>query len=694
MTTLSTLKKSVRNRRRAGGGSIRATGLQSSMPSEDVPTFDILSLDVFDTITCRTWFSPRDIFTVLARELEPDGTEQRWNVIAVARHDAEKMLRADKGGNEPDLYDIHIRLAQLTSRDADTACTAADLELAIEQRSAREVRTMVERREIARGDGKQIVYLSDTYLSESQIRMMLGGTISESDLVFTSRDQAASKRKGDLFHRVATSRAPARYFHIGDKHLSDYLAPRDAGWGSEHFRTSTPSRYERLLASRRWSVALAGSAVAGSAKSARLATAGSNMRSAQLAAIGANVAGPLYTAFTAWCFKSAADLSCKNLIFLARDGQICAKIAQLQNTTLAFEYLYASRQALYLPATFSVGDEAWCWLEHGLANNTVSEALGRFGIDAHAVTDLLLNAGLSPNDRLDTHLRTKVISLLRGPLAESILRRAAGRRKLVCDYFRPALEGQNRVAFVDVGWKGRLQRCLERILDTDTNLKKVEICGLYLSLSDESALLRRPSTRTFVSYNQIDSPIIVEILAPADHGTTLGYEQTATGDVQPVLAPMQSDLVEEVGNLQGAAVTFAADLYDNIENASLDCSKILDELRGAALEVLRLLTNEPTSQEAACLGGFLHSDDPNHVRSTMLAPILSRSEMASALLLGVNQGSRRLSYWFAGSLVRSLPRARFMVRPLLAMSALRLALHGRSKKLVKRGRYAVRARLP
>src|SRR5262249_5972014 len=259
-----------------------------------------------------------------------------------------------------------------------------------------------------------------------------------------------------------------------------------AGFDGRMFNGQAPTAFERALGSGKWTSPLAASCAHGAARAARLLGSATDVRSLAIRTIGVNVAAPLLCAFVAWVRLSAARAGIRRLLFLARDGQIlhrmACKLAPALGLDIDCRYVYGSRQALYLPSVAAVGDDSWTWLCGGMEGRTVSQVLDRFGVAgdrAAAVCGAEFRLAQVLDDPAAAHLRAW---FERAPISGEILDIAAARREPARRYYLNEIGRDGSVAIVDVGWKGRLQLCLDAILAGSAAGERSRLNGYYFSL--------------------------------------------------------------------------------------------------------------------------------------------------------------------------------------------------------------------
>jgi predicted HAD superfamily hydrolase len=631
---------------------------KTAMPSSSTLLGDqgSLSLDVFDTTLSRVWAKPSDLFLALGRALKARGLCADADAAAALRSAVELELRQASPSGECRIGDIHKALLQRLGQPAGRADETAAIEMELELESIGLIEPVAARGRDWSMQGGNLVYVSDTYLTAHQVRALLDRAGAPVGRMFASSDLDASKRRGTIFTKVASELGAPPMLHIGDKRAADVVAAEAAGWRAELFDASRPCSRELLLAAATFSDPLAASAAGGAAKLARLSC--KEPQHAGIAAIGANVAGPVFTAFAAWCVERAAAQNVERLLFLARDGQIVHRLARSlpADHGVGLVYAYGSRQALYLPAILAVGDAAWSWLEAKAHEVGAADFSKRFGLAHHPVViEQMRLAGLPTDRPMGKSMGDKAMTLFRAePIASLVLVEAAERRMAATAYFRSVIGAAKSVAIVDLGWKGRLQLCIATILGSDPELAHVKLKGYYFSLLPSSQILKAKQAEIFVGHGNIFNPNVVEVLASADHGSLRGYRlDDAATPVPDFDAHDPEAQALGVSAMQDAAVKFAERFLDAARIGAFDRRLALFELKDAAIACLKHFVGNPSAQDAEALGRFAMSHDTGHAGSQDLAPLVSRRGILSLALTG--KAADRAPYWPQGSVARSRP---------------------------------------
>lgn len=613
------------------------------------------SFDVFDTLISRCWWRPEDLFLRLGERLLharlplPDAAS-----FATRRVAAEACLRAQPGVEEVTLGDIHAALSEELGWDAKQRDAAIALELATEEEAIRPVAANLSRLTRLRQQGAEVVLLSDTYLDADALCRLLRrvGLDIERERVFASSALGATKRTGRLFGLAARQLGiqAEHIMHRGDHPHSDLAAARAAGLQAHLSTESTPTRFEALLhATTAGHPPTIRSALAGGARAARLAVDPPNRHARTLHAVGAAVAGPLLAGFVLWVLLAARREGLRRLHFVSRDGQVLLRIAETLLPSLGWDldcrYLYGSRQAWHLPAMERLDDAALAWLAKEAPREPLRSVLARAELKPAAIADALRRHGLEGEEALASPApESRLVALLHDPEVEAaVLAAATERRRLALGYLRQeGLLGADRIAMVDLGWHGRLQRSLARLLELGAQDGATPaLTGFYLALRSRPDGFQPEATRPFVEqpgFLHDMNPVLFEIFCAADHGTVRRYVTDPSGLVAPELAETVDRRVLEWGlpALRNGILGFAGELAEALRRSGgADAEEWTRALRVGGLATYEAFRRAPGEEEAEAFGSFPHADGQAHEVWGDCAPRLG---LAARLRLGLGLG--------------------------------------------------------
>lgn len=475
--------------------------------------------------------------------------------------------------------------------------------------------------------------------------------------------------------------------HVADNLEAERRQARRAGRDVAQHPGDKPNRYERRLFDCLPGHDFLNSAIAGAARSTRSARTLRSRHEQAIWDVSSGVTGPLLLAFVTWILREATKLDIRTIYFFSRDGEILLRVAQELQAGLATpidcRYLHVSRRSLHLPGVTQLGDSEREWVIDNAASNSLEYLLRRLDLEVDELFAVLpVSSPLRLVERCAMMTATDIQAVRDCLELESvralILRRAEGRRKNCLEYLtREGLLAPGQVAVVDIGWRGRLQRSLCRVISTVDQGYAERLHGFYIDLDRPPTDAGSVSTFKAVCANDFSwarRGSLFEIFCAAGHGTVVRYEVAANGVVGPVLASARNAEALSWGLAvqQEAVVAFCREAVGGLRLEQTDTTEHVPSLATAASEVVRLFVSRPTGSESAAFGSFAHSGDEQHQRSEAIADVIDFWPRALLKRLGPAYRNRRISYWPEASLVRSVPV--WMRLPLLA--ALR-ALPGR-----------------
>jgi FMN phosphatase YigB (HAD superfamily) len=208
---------------------IRAKDLATVL-DEHTPQIKVLSLDCFDTLLWRDTASPRDIFYSLQNQPAFTSAGLTASMRAGAETRARQLKIFRQQGSEVTLNDIYKEHNPSFSQEQLLALNQEELE--IEKQSCQAFQPIVDLMRTAKQRGIKVIIVSDTYLTEKQLRELLAATLPEDVFnaihkVYCSSMHRKSKTNGLFEHVLSASGVwPFEILHIGDNLSADFIAPR------------------------------------------------------------------------------------------------------------------------------------------------------------------------------------------------------------------------------------------------------------------------------------------------------------------------------------------------------------------------------------------------------------------------------------------------------------------------------------
>jgi len=199
--------------------------------------------------------------------------------------------------------------------------------------------------------GINILFISDMYLPKDFITHILirHGFYIEGDSIYVSCDIGLSKYSGHLYDYIKEKHNInwSQWYHKGDNVISDIRIPQKKGIHTD--KISFPySYYEKKIVENDCSCSnLTIIKAAACARATRL-----SFPDTPEIKFASNFIAPTYVPFVYSILKDAEERGIQNLFFIARDGYILFRIAEIFRKSfpnIKLNYLYASRKSLYLP---------------------------------------------------------------------------------------------------------------------------------------------------------------------------------------------------------------------------------------------------------------------------------------------------------------------------------------------------------
>jgi len=633
------------------------------------------TFDLFDTLIARTVPAPEDLFLSVGARLRVLGLWTRSDVeFQQVRIAADGIARRKLRLEEISLDQIYQSLASKIGWSAAEAQTAQAIE--IEEELAC-VRPIAEMRARWNGiDRRSRAIVSDTYFSRAVIERMLElcEIRCDPDRLFLSSVHGKRKSTGRLFSLVVGDVGvdAGKVLHVGDNARSDVSSALKKGISAELYAGSAPRRLEhwfRALDGER------GSRIAGALRAARLAFPGGTERERTLWEVGTMVAGPILFAYVSWILARANEEDLQHLYFLARDGQILLQLARMIDPALSCSYLLASRQAWHLPSIVDAIDEkSLSWIADGHAVSSLRNVLNRVGIEPEQIESILGQEGFSPSDwELPVRDRRRLTALFANEnLRILVFERAAEARESLRIYLETqGVLAAETIGLVDLGWNGRLQRSLSRMLRVSAPTRERRIHGFYFALRKADREAESGQFHPYCGPEIVEHRaygMLMELFCSAVHGGLLGFARNGDGSVKPMLVQEEDRAVLDWGLriLDRAILTAAENLLAAGAKMKMSAAEVGSALREPAAKTLNLLADRPTHQEAEAFGSFPFTYDQHHAEVFQMAPAYSASRVL-AMFLPASIRAKGRTMWIEATLVRSLGRWAPLALPLFGV---------------------------
>jgi predicted HAD superfamily hydrolase len=595
-----------------------------------LPQIQLLSLDVFDTLLLRTCRRPEDVFTevgcratargLLARGIGPEE-------FASLRQGTQHHLYATLG-SEPSLEDIYAALPRTLGSPTRLLRLEEEVETemcVLNPSVASLVAHCAER-------GIRVVLLSDMYLGERRVRALLaqaGFDPSQwTDSVFVSVDAGGYKMTGAMYDLLAAAYPDiprSAMLHIGDNVRSDVRAARAAGLHAVHYDMvrHDPDGVLALEA------LVCGSVVPELDALRRLAasmTGGLSDEAHGWHRVGATVVGPFTTALVEWALDQCEAEGVDLIAPLMREGHMLGpmlrRAAEARGLFIEVAPLYVSRQAVAFAGASDTRDDFVARLLDYRRHMTVGEIFDLVTLatpsELAGHANLQITSASAVNVAPGRSVRTAMVEFLQTEAAErQISSLVQDERTRLVAYLDQVRGGHHKMATLDVGFFGQIQRSIDRALANEgrgVHTMHLLAFGHGPVLNDVASGM---DVRTFAgSYGTAGTLVktihrsapVLEQLLQGPEGSTVGYAHGADGQVAAIreVNPLTASEIECKAIAQSAILRFQ-DLWLALRSARPSTTAGLVARKDAWRQIVHRLIDVPSNAEAHWLGS-LHDD--------------------------------------------------------------------------------------
>ncbi|OKH40345.1 hypothetical protein NIES2101_35055 [Calothrix sp. HK-06] len=651
------------------------------------------SFDVFETAIVRIWAKPTDLFWELGNQLKQEGliqvSPEAWQKMRV---DAETNARRASAKGEVTLEQIYQQFLSCFNWSTNQLKLVMEKEIALELKSLRPVPKIQQKIQSLQKQNSRIIYMSDMYLPKNVIQDFLvkNNVWAKDSKLYVSSEIEASKATGELFPYCLKQELikASELLHIGDNLNSDVKKPKKQGVKVEPFTQTHLNRYEQLLVDEQSLPLRFRSLLAGMSRLTRLQSEQTDFHKQVIWDTTSSVIAPILFGFVYSCLQSAQKKEIKRLYFVARDGQILHKIAQVicqnWNYDIDCRYLYGSRQAWNAPALQEIGETELTWIFNNTTFLSVDAVCERVNIQPQKIQDVLNRYGFDKakwNLNLDNEERSRLKrAFAEKEVVHIILATATTYREKAIGYFRQEeLDNGLPFAIVDVGWTGSSLRSFSKVLQSAGFYPQSGTYGFFFAL--DKRVKASAKDQLLAYFYDAEVPVgnradtcqyrcLLELFVSADHGGTKEYE--CDGDRYfPVLRYQKNEVAINWGLyvLHDAAVEFANQFTLNL--TPQECSIDLF-LKGTDI-LMEEFVNNPSIQEAKTFGSFLMAEDQGEKTFYELAPVYTLIDCIKAIIRGRHP---HRNVWLPASLVRTNPILRIFLNQELLNSTHNIRLFG------------------
>ena len=569
----------------------------------------VLSLDCFDTLLWRKVVFPTDVFFTLAQS----SAFRQMGLSAPLRAKAETAARRiswiERQSAEVNLEQIYRQAVPHATEVQIAMLAAAELDCEIDYCFCfQPVFDLIVQ---ARQRGLKVVVVSDTYLSEAQLKQLLYSSMPALDglldAVYCSNVHQLSKGDGIWRKLLPLLKVkPEEILHLGDNKDADLLSPQRFGIRACHF-IQQHSEAKKILAGRAQIAVqlLPQMHYREPVPNYYHAQIAASTQPDQLSTFGYASIGPILYAFAGFVLREAAQAGAGGkpvkIGFLLRDGFLPSKAcAELAGAPVGSELNISRFTAI--AASLDSRERVTALLSKTLSLDSMPALAKQLLLPAETAAKILK---LAARAELPEREFTRLL-MEQGTLKIIFAASRAFRARLV-NHVRKVtgVQSGDTLMFVDLGYSGTAQTLLKDVLKQDMN---VELIGRYL-IADEVAPHQR-DRKGLLDATEMDGRIVqaltgnyiagFEMLCTQSAPSTIGY--TDAGEPVFSAAALDAGQHEAVAQIQAACLRFIAD-----GRATPACHKPKADPRqvaqSAAIDLARMLYF-PTPMELECMNTF------------------------------------------------------------------------------------------
>lgn len=596
------------------------------------------TFDVFDTLITRTTATPVGIFTIIQQKLIHECQYKHISSYIkqnfyYLRINAEKLARYNyckNGIEDVTLEQIYEAISMTGCISPEEAKQISKLEKMVEIDNVIGIEENIDKIKGLMDKGEQVVLISDMYLDHYTIKEMLIKTdeVFEKIKLYVSSVYKKCKWSGNLY-KIVCQQEKADYqnwTHFGDNYISDVKKAKALGIRAYLFPYEQLNEMEKK--------ALFGNEqdyfmqlTIGTLRNVRLIK-----KLNKIATIGCSIGGSILFPYIWWVLQESICKGIKRLYFIARDGYVLKKIADIiinkLNYPIETNYIYGSRLSWRLPSISQNNINLKKLMRWSYTNkmNSVEDLANFFEV---GVDDLIQHIPERYRNMCDQLSRIDIYEIVSSlnenqDFLEFLIETQNPKRELVINYLLQEVDIQdNAFAFVELAGTGFTQGCLADII---SDIYPYSIRTFFFKL-DKMNIMKNCIYYDFLpSFLYLN--VIIEMLCRAPHGQTIGYKEKK-GKIIPVIekneghALIQHGFEDYVLGIEKFTEQYCTTIKQNA---------LLDNKIKLLLHCMEYITKTPNNEIVAFFGSMPFSASERENKIVEFAPILSKRHIIKIFL--------------------------------------------------------------
>lgn len=472
----------------------------------------LCSFDIFDTTLIRRCGKPENVWGILSTRLFPNDLALQFKFVSW-RTSAQLYCIYDSNYSLEKIYNnwhseiwngISCKDAIKTEKEIESELLTANIEI---------LNTI----ESYRNSGYKIVFISDMYLDSHFLQNVLEreGAFKENDTIYVSNECKSRKDTGHLFDYVRQIYKPEKWKHFGDNELSDYTLPRTKGIKANLVTIDYSDSESYLidnssLFTPSWEL----STLAGLSRTAR-----HKFGNTPEVILASEFVAPFLIPYVYHVLDNAKKRAIKTLFFVARDGYILMKLAEMiPHDGIQLKFLFVSRKSLLPLFLYGITRDRllFYFQYHSLIGLNTHSLLNMIEMDCESKPNVDV---IKTKAEEDTFLDYLFDSERYNKWQRSIKEKA----EVVEKYLIQEGLSENDIGLVDVGWYGSTRMIINT---TRRKWGKVDAYSYYWGIQSPSLSSRFGDFDCYmdiINNNIWVTCLIEEYFLTCPYKSTIGY---------------------------------------------------------------------------------------------------------------------------------------------------------------------------
>lgn len=460
---------------------------------------EIISFDIFDTLILRTYNKPTDLF----KHIE---VSKQISDFCTLRQKAEynaRIKNAARGIEEVTLEEIYQELP----------CTfqnIKELEIAQEKACCFADKTMYHLFDYAKKLHKRIIIASDMYLPQYVVEEILQkANYTDYEKLFLSSEIKQTKATGAMFDTIIrySNTSADKILHIGDNLLTDNDIPSNLGMKTFHYLTAGDDAYKNDFLFFKALDEKVSDRISLSVLKGLLIKRNQSEKNFW-EDFGYKYAGLLSVGFCQWLKKEFDKNEINHAYFMSRDGFIPQKVFNALYPNYPTIYMNASRRCYLLSGMKNLEDIVLYLVNLGTEGISFEEYWSALELDHKELYDNFKKTFPEQKRLITAKTKSKIKDFFYKNL-DLLKQVSETERKIAIEYFDKIGLLKNSAALIDIGWRGSVQKSIERTCKISS--QKTKIQGYYLGTHE----YERENSKIFsYSINQGKPEKLANIINP------------------------------------------------------------------------------------------------------------------------------------------------------------------------------------